>query len=250
MAMLFSEGISYLLEGDPARAEPILARVLDLATHFGVLPMAGMVLAQQCGMAAGRNDWSQVMTLARRAAAIVDDGHLGDYWTSALVYAWASRAAAHEGDTSRARSYLGRAARLRPLLTYALPVVSVQALLEMAHSYIALADPAGATAVLAQAHRILLQRPGLGILPQRAAELRAALATIKAGPVGPSALTAAELRLVPLLPTHLPFPEIAAQMHLSVHTIKSQALSIYRKLGATTRTQAVTRARELGLLES
>jgi len=250
MAMLFSEGISYLLEGDPARAEPILARVLDLATHSGVLPMAGMVLAQQCGMAAGRNDWSQVMTLARRAAAIVDDGHLGDYWTSALVYAWASRAAAHEGDTSRARSYLGRAARLRPLLTYALPVVSVQALLEMAHSYIALADPAGAIAVLAQAHHILQQRPGLGILVQRTAKLRAALATIKAGPAGPSALTAAELRLVPLLPTHLPFPQIAAQMHLSVHTIKSQALSIYRKLGATTRTQAVTRARELGLLES
>src|SRR5215470_8445677 len=97
MAMLFSEGISYLLEGDPARAEPLLARVLDLATHSGILPMAGMVLAQQCAVAAGRNDWSQVTTLARRAAAIVDDGHLGDYWTSALVYAWASRAAVHEG---------------------------------------------------------------------------------------------------------------------------------------------------------
>jgi len=38
-------------------------------------------------------------------------------------------------------------------------------------------------------------------------------------------------------------------MHLSPHTIRSQAISIYRKLGATSRTQAVTRARELGLLE-
>ena len=48
---------------------------------------------------------------------------------------------------------------------------------------------------------------------------------------------------------HLSAPEIAAQLYLSPHTIKSQALSLYRKLGATTRTQAVARARELGLLE-
>jgi LuxR family maltose regulon positive regulatory protein len=38
-------------------------------------------------------------------------------------------------------------------------------------------------------------------------------------------------------------------MFLSPNTIKSQAMSIYRKLGATTRNQAVTRSRELGLIE-
>ena len=38
-------------------------------------------------------------------------------------------------------------------------------------------------------------------------------------------------------------------MYLSPHTIKSQLTSIYRKLDASTRNQAVTRARELGLLE-
>lgn len=84
-------------------------------------------------MAVEGGDWSEVTTLMQRATAIVDDG-LGDYWTSALVYAWASRVAAQEGDTSRAQFYLGRAARLRPLLTCVLPVVSVQALLEMTRS--------------------------------------------------------------------------------------------------------------------
>ena len=62
-------------------------------------------------------------------------------------------------------------------------------------------------------------------------------------------MTGAELRLVPLLSTHLSFPEIAAQMFLSPNTIKSQANSIYRKLGASTRSQAVTRSRDLGLLD-
>ena len=52
-----------------------------------------------------------------------------------------------------------------------------------------------------------------------------------------------------MLPTHLSFPEIAAQLFLSPHTIKSEAMSIYRKLGASSRSQAVGRSRELGLLE-
>jgi len=248
MSMLFTEGTTYLLEGDSAQAEPILAHTLDLATHAGILPFVGMVLAQLCGVAAERNNWSQVTALAQRAATIVDDGQLGDYWTSALVYAWASRAALHRGNVAQARFYLGRATRLRPLLTYALPMVSVQALLEMARAYLALADSGGAAAVLAQAHGILQQRPDLGILAARADRLHADLATIEAHAVGPSALTAAELRLLPLLSTHLPVSEIAAELFLSPHTVKSEMRSIYRKLGATTRTQAVTRSRELGLL--
>jgi LuxR family transcriptional regulator, maltose regulon positive regulatory protein len=128
-------------------------------------------------------------------------------------------------------------------------VVSVQALLEMARSYSTLTDPAGAAAVLAQVHDILQQRPDLGVLPQQAADLRSKLATIKAGAVGPSALTAAELRLLPLLSTHLSYREIAAELFLSPHTVRSEMKSVYRKLGVTTRTEAVNRSRELGLLE-
>jgi DNA-binding CsgD family transcriptional regulator len=63
-------------------------------------------------------------------------------------------------------------------------------------------------------------------------------------------LTAAELRLLPLLSTHLTFPEIAAELFLSYNTIKSQTLSLYRKLGASSRNQAVTQARALGLIET
>ena len=55
---------------------------------------------------------------------------------------------------------------------------------------------------------------------------------------GASALTSAELRLLPLLSTHLSLPEIAGELSLFPHTIKSQAYSIYRKLGASSRSQA------------
>jgi DNA-binding NarL/FixJ family response regulator len=39
-------------------------------------------------------------------------------------------------------------------------------------------------------------------------------------------------------------------MFLSLNTIKSQASSIYRKLGASTSSQAVARSRDLGLLDT
>ena len=248
--MLYFEGVSYLLEDDPDRAAPVLARALEVAAQVGAPPVTAMILAEQCSLAAQRNSWAEVASLAERAVSIVQDGRLDEYFTSALVYAWAARAALHQGDISRGRSYLRRAARLRPLLTYMLPVVSAQSLLEMARCYITLNDPGGAAAVLTQVQDIVGQRPDLGILPALADRLHAGLATIKARAIGPSALTAAELRLLPLLSTHLSFPEIATELFLSPHTVKSQMKSIYRKLGATTRTQAVTRSRELGLLDA
>jgi LuxR family transcriptional regulator, maltose regulon positive regulatory protein len=245
--MLHTEGISYLVQGDHDRADPILAHAFDVATGANALPLAALILAERCIVAAQRDRWAEVAELAQRAVAIAEAGRFEDYWTSALVYAWAARAALHRGDIPKARYYVGRAARLRPLLTYALPVVSVQALLELARAYIALADPGGSAAVLGQAQEILQQRPDLGVLPKLAEDLRAKLARIKAVAVGASSLTAAELRLLPLLSTHLSFREIGERLHLSSNTVKTQAYSVYRKLGVSSRSGAVTRTRELGL---
>jgi LuxR family transcriptional regulator, maltose regulon positive regulatory protein len=69
-------------------------------------------------------------------------------------------------------------------------------------------------------------------------------------PPAGQALTGAELRLLPLLSTHLSYLEIARELFLSRNTVKSQAYSIYQKLGASSRSQAVARSRELGLPES
>jgi LuxR family transcriptional regulator, maltose regulon positive regulatory protein len=97
---------------------------------------------------------------------------------------------------------------------------------------------------------LLRRRPCLGTLASEAQALRDRLESERGTSVpGASALTGAELRLVPLLATHLSFPEIAAELYLSPNTIKSQAMSIYRKLGVASRNQAVGQARVLGLVE-
>ncbi len=62
------------------------------------------------------------------------------------------------------------------------------------------------------------------------------------------ALTAAELRVVQYLPTNLSLAEIATQLFVSRNTVKSHAAAIYRKLGTTSRTEAVDRARGAGLI--
>jgi LuxR family maltose regulon positive regulatory protein len=51
-----------------------------------------------------------------------------------------------------------------------------------------------------------------------------------------------------MLATHLTFPQIAERLFVSRHTIKTQAMSIYRKLGAASRGEAVELAREFGFL--
>jgi LuxR family maltose regulon positive regulatory protein len=97
---------------------------------------------------------------------------------------------------------------------------------------------------------LLRCRPDLGNLVGEAEAFRARLSEEHDPSVpGISALTTAELRLLPMLPSHLSFPQIAEQMSLSRHTVKTQAMSIYRKLGASSRNQAVMRARDLGLLD-
>jgi LuxR family maltose regulon positive regulatory protein len=128
--------------------------------------------------------------------------------------------------------------------------MAVQARLELTRVHLALGDTAGARTLMREIDELLRRRPGLGTLVGQAQALGAQLSKERSTAVpGASALTDAELRLLPLLATHLTFPEVGQELFLSRNTVKTQANSIYRKLGVSTRSQAVTRAREIGLLE-
>ena len=224
-----------------------LAHAAEVATEVGALPVAAIALAERSLVAIEGQDWKQAAALAERAAGVVRTGGLDGYVASALVHAVVARVAAHQGDVPSAQEQLARATRLRPLLTYALPYLAVQALLELGRACLALDDAAGARVVLRQARDVLRRRPDLGILPAQVEELWSKVDTSRGGTVGVSSLTPAELRLLPLLSTHLSFREIGERLYVSQHTVKTQAMSIYRKLGVSSRGQAVQRLQELGL---
>jgi LuxR family maltose regulon positive regulatory protein len=66
----------------------------------------------------------------------------------------------------------------------------------------------------------------------------------------PASLTAAELRILQFLPTHLSFREIGERTNVTTNTVKTQVNAAYRKLDVRSRSEAVERARALGLLEA
>lgn len=66
----------------------------------------------------------------------------------------------------------------------------------------------------------------------------------------PESLTQGEARILRYLPTHLSAREIAAELYVSMNTVKTHQRHLYAKLDAHSRTQAVERARALGLLVS
>jgi LuxR family transcriptional regulator, maltose regulon positive regulatory protein len=245
---LLLEGVADLLDGQADQADPILADAVELSTQIGALPAASTALAERCLVAMERQHWREATTLAEQALAMLQTGRLNDYIMSPLVHTVAGRTALHHGDLPRAKEHLVQAARLRPLLTYAIPSLGVQTLLELGRAYLMLDDAAGARTVLRQARGILQRRPDLGVLPDQAAELQAKLDTLHQGHPGVSTLTTAELRLLPLLATHLSFLEIGERLYISKHTVKTQAVSIYRKLGTSSRSESVQRLQEIGLL--
>jgi LuxR family transcriptional regulator, maltose regulon positive regulatory protein len=141
----------------------------------------------------------------------------------------------------RAARWCLRHGRPEEALEYFMAAGDVDTALRQGIAQLLSDDPEGAETFLEQA---------ISSGEEVGAALRSQLAKESAAGVpGASSLTAAELRVLPLLATHLSFPEIGTEMFLSPHTVKSQAMSIYRKLGASSRHQAVTRARDLGLLE-
>jgi len=127
--------------------------------------------------------------------------------------------------------------------------MAVRASDKLFRACLALADPAGAPNVVSEAEAIVRRRPALGILNAALEEMRQTLSDASTTLVGSSALSAAELRLLPILSTPLTFKEIGDRRFLSRHTVKTQAISIYGKLVSSSRSEAVQRAIELGLLE-
>ena len=61
-------------------------------------------------------------------------------------------------------------------------------------------------------------------------------------------LSEAELRVVRYLPSNLKAPEIAAELFVSPNTVRTHLRHIYSKLDVHSRSEAVDRARELGLV--
>ena len=248
----FCLGLTELMRGDVETADDRFADVVEEArdtTTPETLPIVvPLALAERAAIAIAHEEWVRAHDFAELAVRAAHGSRLQDVPLNAFVFAVAARVAQHRADVAQASKMLAETQRHLPRLSYAIPVLGVQTHLALARTYLGLADHAGARTVLHEASSILRRRPDLGPLAAEAEELEAMLSSPGSYVVGASTLTPAELRVVPLLATHLGFKEIGERLFVSHHTVKSHALSIYRKLDATSRSEAVERAHEIGLL--
>jgi LuxR family maltose regulon positive regulatory protein len=246
---LLLRGVAHLLLGEDERAEGLFVEAESAAVSVGATETRRLALAERSLLAIAGGDHARGGELADAARSLAAGSSEIRAVSDALQLAVLARAELRHGTWEQARIHVREAEGLAHALSEALPWFGVQTSLELARVEMALLDAAAAHAHLSRAESIL-ERRSLGVLAMHAKAVRAELrALIDAQDHTDSVLTAAELRLLPFLPTHLTFREIGARLHVSRNTVKTQAISIYRKLGASSRADAIDRAAQLGLVE-
>jgi LuxR family transcriptional regulator, maltose regulon positive regulatory protein len=240
---------AHLLAGHLDDARAAFAAASTAAARMSNWDTIPICEAQVAWLAMGRGEWEEAADHLTLALGTIDAQRLHDYVFSIPAFAGAARLSVHHGDVKQAHRQLAQAMRLRPSATYLLPYHAVRLRLQLGRIYLALAEQATVRQLLREIDDILSRRPALGTLIDEVRDFRDVV-TSRAAPraTGAVPLTPAELRLLPYLQTHLTADKIAERLFLSSHTVKTEVKAIYRKLGVSSRNDAVQRAIAIGLL--
>jgi LuxR family maltose regulon positive regulatory protein len=187
---------------------------------------------------------------ASQAIGFARTRFLADSWIASLAHLGLASALITAGRLDEAEREALRGERLR---RSAQPTVGhAHALLVLAQVRVARSRLASAARVLKRAQRGIAGFPDPGRLPAIAASIERDL-TIAAANAGNGHLveepSPAELAVLRYLATGLSRRDIAGRLYISLNTVKSHTRELYRKLGASSRADAVARADALGLLE-
>lgn len=241
-------GVSSHLTGHPDRAVPMLQ---EGARRGAVVSPIVQVLsvAQLCLIAVEDGDWERASRLSAQAREQVRRCGLADYPSIVIVFACSALVRSHDGQVDRAHSDIAEAKRLLSLLTGWLPWYEAETMLVLFRVCVRLDDLDWARDLLDEASRVLERTPDAIILSEWLNESAAALELDSTERRGREwSLTRAELRTLQYLPSYLSFREIGERIYVSPNTVKTQAQAVYRKLDASSRAEAVVKARDAGLL--
>jgi LuxR family transcriptional regulator, maltose regulon positive regulatory protein len=243
-------GLASVMHGDLDEAVEQLRTAARYGDELGHHAATAIACGELAVIALRRSDLAGAAAHTTRARHAIDDGALDGYPLCALSLASAAHIALLEGDRDRATRLLREAHETGLRLTVAVPSLALQTRLELTRCAIGLGSMREARAYLDEANELVAARPDLGVLVDELREIEEQHHTLLGSGLSIGSLTPAEKRLLPLLTTHLTFREIGEQLFVSQHTVKTQAISIYRKLGVTSRGSAVETARRVGLIGS
>jgi LuxR family transcriptional regulator, maltose regulon positive regulatory protein len=247
----YLDAVSVWLTGNRDEGRSMLEEVTCLADALEVAPIEALTRAQLAAMAVEDNDWAQAAALTEEAESILDQHGLSGVPGLSIVSCLSTLMAAKQGRVDDARTMARRAMQIVALADNLAPWQAVQTRYHLARAHLILGGSTAARILLSEAQNHLALTADAVVLRTR---LEEAWQQVEKSPVGLngglSTLTTAELRVLQLLPTHLSFEQIGARLFISRNTVKTQAISAYRKLGVTSRTEAVERAEALGMIQS
>lgn len=232
-------GTARYLAGQGERA----IALLEVATTCGDPWVESESLAYRALVAAERGRWDEAAELAELAMTRVPAGH--EYGPPLATQLASARVASRRGDSATGVLVAGTTRFLEEMPGFLDWEVLLASVL-LGEVCLEQDDLNEAKRWSDRARGILRRYPDAGMLGPRAERLRLALQERILG----QAVTPAEQRVLDLLPTQLSVNDIGARLFISRNTMKSHMRSLYAKLDVHSRTEAVERARELGLLKS
>jgi LuxR family transcriptional regulator, maltose regulon positive regulatory protein len=240
------EGVGLHLQGRRSEAHEKLA---DGARRgaVGAPNVQVLCLSQLALLAIEADDWTLAEMLASQARAQLDRSGIDEYPMMALALSVSAVVRSRTGRVEEAAADLRQGKALLEQLEDFAPWYEAETWVALARAAVRLDDAPAATAMLGEASRVLELTPDATVLGEWIAETALSIDLVSASAIRD--LTPAELHILQYLPTHLSFPQIAGQVFVSPNTVKSQAQSVYRKLGVTSRREAVELARAAGLLD-
>jgi LuxR family transcriptional regulator, maltose regulon positive regulatory protein len=239
-------GFSQYLAGEQAAAQPALeaavhAPAAHVLTQIVALSTLSLIAVGQGSLPTAR----QFMQTAYGAAQ-ADQFRLTPSASMAHVAAGAVLAA--EGRFDEARGELTRALSYRDQIPGTSPWPTLEATIRLAQVLLETGDRAGAASLISKARGLL------GTLPDGAQAQQARLAALELRLAAPrrelslaAPLTEREIAVLHLLGGSLSLREIGQELFVSANTVKTHTQAIYRKLGVSSRTEAVEHGRELGI---
>jgi ATP/maltotriose-dependent transcriptional regulator MalT len=239
-------GQALYLSGRSAEARPLLG---DLVSQVpaSVQPYAVVTALAVLSLLAADQDDPAAASLARGAVATAEAHGVSFEPLSGIVYLALGRALGRQGELAEAEVQLERALKLFEVDSMGLH--HALALLVLASVRHGRGDLPGARALVDQTRELVDQSTDPGMLPSLLEQAEEALGSRSRRPVQMAApLTERELAVLRLLPTRLSTRDIGRELSVSVTTVRSQVQAIYRKLQVNSRAEAVTQARQLGLL--
>jgi LuxR family transcriptional regulator, maltose regulon positive regulatory protein len=247
---LHLRGVALHLRAKGDKARDHLEQGAHLAAVSAPLVQA-LCLSQLALLLAGEDDLDQATMAAGRARAQVARCRLDDCPAAALVLAVSAEMRARAGQLAEATADLRHALRLVARITDPSPWYEVECRIVAARTSLRLDGSVAAAEHLGEATRVLRRIPDAPVLQAWLEDAVARLDLVQSSTDGAAwSLTAAELRVLCYLPSHLSFREIAERLHVSPNTVKTHARGIYRKLCVSDRGSAVDRARAAGLVEA